>query len=171
MDVVDRHLMDCGFGFTEALKHGPDAQTLSGRQVRCIDQPEDLMQAPMPLAIAMIVRVLPGGPSLGGFGRVLDGFSGVLTRSCRVRRGSCNVRSRPVRVLVHGELRGREAGTEDTLGMHVDLSEREAAQRSFQILERQTGVDQRAERHIARNPGETIEVQHPAHNWRDSLKL
>jgi hypothetical protein len=81
------------------------------------------------------------------------------------------VRSRPVRLPMHGELRRRHSGAEDTFGVHVDLSEREAAQRSSQILEGQAGVDQRAQRHIPRNSREAIEVQHPAHNWRDSLKL
>jgi hypothetical protein len=56
-----------------------------------------------------------------------------------------------VRVHVHGELRRRHSGAEDAFGVHVDLSEREAAQRSSQILEGQAGVDQGAERHVPRN--------------------
>ena len=39
----------------------------------------------------------------------------------------------------------------------------EAAERALEIVERQPGVEQRAERHVARNPGEAIEIQHARH--------
>ncbi len=76
-----------------------------------------------------------------------------------------------VLVLVDRELRRRHAGSEHLLGVDVGGAERQAAQRALQFLQRQPGIDQRAERHVARDSREAVEIQNAAHNRPDSLKL
>ena len=74
-------------------------------------------------------------------------------------------------VLVDDELRRRHAGAKDTLGVDVITRYREAAKRASQLVERQPGVEQRTEHHVARDAGETIEVEHATHRSVISLKL
>ena len=83
---------------------------------------------------------------------------------------------RRVRVFVDAELGGRDAGAQDAMSVHVRVADRQAAEGAAQLVERQTGVEQRAERHIAGDAGETIEVKDGRHALRcqcpaDSLKL
>ena len=66
-------------------------------------------------------------------------------------------------VLVHDELRGRDAGPEHTPRADVVPRHGQTSERAFQILQREAGIDQRAEDHVARDTGETIEVQEPGH--------
>ena len=66
-------------------------------------------------------------------------------------------------VLVHDELGGRDAGAQDPFRVHLIAGHREAAERALQIVERQAGVEERAERHVARDAGEAIEIQHSRH--------
>jgi hypothetical protein len=87
--------------------------------------------------LAVIMRVLGGCAS-----NVLGGFaSRVLFADDELCRG--------------------DAGSEDALGGHVVAGERQAAERPLQVVERQTGIDQGAEHHVARNSGEAIEVKNP----------
>ena len=69
------------------------------------------------------------------------------------------------------ELGRRDAGPQDLLRAEFHVAERQAAQRAFQVVERQAGVEQRAEHHVARDARETVEIQQPAHNRPISLKL
>ena len=64
-------------------------------------------------------------------------------------------------LLVHAELSGRDAGTEDTGGADVHAVESQAAEGALQFVKRQAGVEERAERHIAGDAGKTIEIQDP----------
>ena len=66
-------------------------------------------------------------------------------------------------LLVHAELRGRHAGAKHALGGDGVAVERQAAEGASQILERQAGVEERAEHHVPGNPGEAVEVQQPRH--------
>ncbi len=68
-----------------------------------------------------------------------------------------------VRVLVDLELRCGHARTQNAIGVDVRVAEREAAERPAQIVERQSGVEQRAERHVAGDAGEAVEVQDSRH--------
>ena len=99
---------------------------------------------------------------LGGCSNVLGGSSRVLVMMMLVNVIVC--------VLVDDELGRRDAGAEHPLRVDVRVAEREAAERSLQLVERQTGVDERAERHVAGNAREAVEVER-FHNRRDSLKL
>jgi hypothetical protein len=85
-----------------------------------------------------------------------------------------------VLVLVHRELRGRHSGAQHLVGMNVHLAERETSERAFQFIERQTRIEQRADRHVTGDAGKTIEIQdaHSAsvpgpssYNLPDFLKL
>ena len=62
-------------------------------------------------------------------------------------------------VLVDGELRRRHAGAQHAIGVDVDAGEREAAKRALQLVERQAGIEQGAERHVARDAREAIEIR------------
>ena len=73
--------------------------------------------------------------------------------------------------LVHRELRRRNAGAQDLFRAQFHLAQREAAEGVLQIVERQAGVEQRAERHVARDPRKTVEVQNPAHRCPTPLML
>ena len=84
-----------------------------------------------------------------------------------IRDASCLV----VLVLVHAELGGGHPGTQHAVGVHVRVAERQAPERARQIVERQAGVEHRAERHVARDPREAVEIKHPAHSRAASLKL
>src|SRR6185436_1603723 len=52
----------------------------------------------------------------------------------------------PVGMLVDREPGRRDAGPQHALGVHVRIAERQRAQRPLQLLERQAGIEQRAER-------------------------
>ena len=62
-------------------------------------------------------------------------------------------------MLVDDELRGRHAGAQDARGADVEARHGEAAERALQVVERQAGIEHRAERHVAGDPGEAVEVQ------------
>src|SRR5262245_39403540 len=70
-------------------------------------------------------------------------------------------------VLVHAELGRRDARPEHLLGGDVPP---QAAQRVLQPLEREPGVEERAERHVAGDAGKTIEIQQP-HSAPISFRL
>jgi hypothetical protein len=55
-------------------------------------------------------------------------------------------------VSVHDQLGRRDPGPQHLPGVNVCLAEGKTAERPLQIGDRQTGVDERTERHIARNP-------------------
>jgi len=85
-----------------------------------------------------------------------------------VRRAWCVVRS----VFVHDELRRGQAGTQHARGGDVEAGHGEAAERALQLIERQAGVEKRAERHVARDAREAIEIQQSRHyKLPVSLKL
>ena len=74
-------------------------------------------------------------------------------------------------VVVNRELRGGDTGAQHAGGMDVIARDRERAERAFQFLERQAGVEQRAQHHVARDARKTVEIQQPAHSRPISLKL
>ena len=81
------------------------------------------------------------------------------------------VRFSRVLVRVDAEFRRGHAGAQDAIRVDVRVAEGEAAERFSEIRQRQAGVQQRAERHVARNAREAVEIQHAAHRVRVSLKL
>jgi hypothetical protein len=178
VDLLHRHLVDRRLRVAEALKHRLRPITTRWRETRPIDQLENLGKTPMRvMVLARTSRVL------GGCSNVLGGCSNVLGGSSNVLDGSSNLPARCarvlvmvmvvgviVRVLVHRELGCRHAGAQHALGVDVRVAEREAAERAFQLVERQAGVEQRAERHVAGDAREAIEVER-FHSRRDSLKL
>jgi len=92
---------------------------------------------------------------------------GVIVNVLRVNVlfGSCSVR-------VDAELCRRHPGPQYSMGMHVRVAERQAPERLLQVGERQAGVDERAQRHVARDAREAIEIQDSRHyKLPRSLKL
>ena len=69
-------------------------------------------------------------------------------------------------VLVHVELGRRDAGAEHACRGHVVARHGEAAERALQVVERQPGVEKRAEHHVAGDAGEAVEVQDTRHEGR-----
>src|SRR5262245_38350324 len=61
------------------------------------------------------------------------------------------------------ELRRRHAGPDDSTYADVAAVERQAAEGLPQIVERQAGIEQGAEDHVAGDAREAIEVKHAAH--------
>jgi hypothetical protein len=135
--------MNGRFRFAETLKHRLRAIATRRRQVRMIDQVKNLGQAPMRMGMGVRRNVLA----------MIMNVLGVIVN---VLGGSCNVR-------VDRELRRRHTGSQHAIGVDVRVAEREAAERLAQIVERQAGVEQRAERHVAGDAGETIEIQDSRH--------
>ena len=72
---------------------------------------------------------------------------------------------------VDAELGGRDAGAQDPLRVNVGVAKRQASERAAQVVERQTGIEQRAERHVAGDAGETIEVKDGRHALRCQCPL
>ena len=60
---------------------------------------------------------------------------------------------------MHTELRRRDARAADPLGRHLAVFDRQAAERAAEPVERQPEIEQRAEDHVARRAGETVEIQ------------
>ena len=61
------------------------------------------------------------------------------------------------------ELGRRHPGPQHALGGDRVAVDGEAAERALQLVERQAGVDERAEHHVAGNARETVEIQDPRH--------
>ena len=70
-----------------------------------------------------------------------------------------------VAVLCHDELRRRHAGAQHLLRRDLGPVEREAPKRPSQFFERQPGIDERPQHHVARRAVETIEIQNPRHSF------
>jgi hypothetical protein len=106
------------------------------------------------------VRVLVGTSNvLSGLSNVLGGSSRVLGGSSYVLGGSSRVLVAViVRVLVDAELGRRDAGAQHALRVHVSIAQGEAAERALQLVERQAGVDERTERHVAGDAGKAVEI-------------
>ena len=68
------------------------------------------------------------------------------------------------RRFLHPELRRRHAGTEHAVGRHGAVLYRQAAERRAQAVDRQPQIEQRAEEHVARRAGETVDVSNPGHD-------
>jgi hypothetical protein len=66
-------------------------------------------------------------------------------------------------MLVDRELRRGHACTEDAVGAQRTPIERQAAKRRLKVREGKTGVEKRAEHHVAGNSGEAVEIQHASH--------
>ena len=63
------------------------------------------------------------------------------------------------RVLVHAELRRRDAALHHAVGGNVPALDAEAPERRLQLGQREAGIEQRAENHVAGGAGETVEIQ------------
>ena len=132
------------------------------------------------MRVPVIVDVLGGSSNvLAVIVNVLGGSSNVLAVIVDVLRGSStvlavivNVLGGSSTVLVHAELRRRHPGSQHAMGVHVGVAERQAPERLRQVGERQAGVDERAQRHVARDAREAIEIQDSRHyKLPRSLKL
>src|SRR5882672_3237372 len=72
-------------------------------------------------------------------------------------------------VFMHGEPGRRDAGAQNRHGTDVKPRDGEAAQRAFEVPERQTGIEHRAKRHVAGNPREAVEIKDARHEcWGSS---
>jgi len=66
-----------------------------------------------------------------------------------------------VRVLMDRELRRGDACAKHAIRVDVRARGEQAAKGALELCERQTGVDERADRHVAGDAGEAIEIQNP----------
>jgi hypothetical protein len=130
VDLLDRRGVDRGLGLGETMEQALRALLSPGRQRGSIDRPFDLGERMM---VPVIVPV-----------------RGRIVMVMRVRGGL---------LRVDAELRCGHAGTEHTFARHVSAINREAAERPSQLVDRQSEVEQRADRHIARGAGEAVQIQ------------
>ena len=156
MHFLDRHLMDVRLRLPEALEHRLRAIAAGGGECRAIDQREDLRKAPVRMRVTVPRRV------------VMVMAAAVVVSTMLVPVVVCG---RPVRVLVDGELRRRHARAQHLPRVDVRVAERETPQRALEIGKRQAGVEQRPERHVARDPREAVEIEHATHRPLASMKL
>ena len=73
-------------------------------------------------------------------------------------------------MFVHAELRRRHAGLDHAVDGNVPALDGQAAQRALQLVERQTGIEQRAEDHVPGRAREAVKVE-DLHRFDSSLKL
>ena len=73
------------------------------------------------------------------------------------------IRSARALFCMHTELRRRHAGPQHALRRHAAVLDRKTAEGRAQVVERQPEVEQRTDHHVARQAGETIEIQRLAH--------
>jgi hypothetical protein len=71
---------------------------------------------------------------------------------------------RGFRVFEYAELGGRQAGSQHSFSVDVTVAHGQAAKRPPQLVEWQSGIDERAKRHVAGNAGKAIEIQHTTHS-------
>ena len=140
-DLVQVHLLHrCAvhgcFGFAEAIKEADRPVLARPAQRRPFNQARNLVQRPM-----------------GRIGRS-PVIVAVPMPACVVM-----VRTRPV-LATDAELGRCQARARDPLGPHGVMVDGQAAQRAANVLERYTGVDQRAQQHVSGHTGEAIDVQH-----------
>jgi hypothetical protein len=119
-----------------------------------IDQVKDFRKTSVSVGVmrnvlGWIVKVPGGSRNVLVIVNVLGGIVNVLG-------GSCNV-------LVHAKFRRRHTRPEHAIGVDVRVAERQAPERPPQVVERQAGVEQRAERHVAGDAREAIEIQDSRH--------
>ena len=69
-------------------------------------------------------------------------------------------------VLSHGKPGRRHARAKHTFGRDVVARHRQAAQRAFQVVEREAGIQKGAEDHVARNTREAVEIENACHEPR-----
>ena len=74
-------------------------------------------------------------------------------------------------VLADHEFRCRHARAQHSVDAYVAPVEGQAAERAFQLVERQPGVHEGAQQHVPGNPGEAVEIQHATHSRPISFKL
>ena len=117
----------------------------------------------MVVGVGMIVGMIMIGVVQGAKCQVLGARCRVPGASCRVQgaRAECRVLvlGTDCVVFVHDELRGGDAGAQDTLRTDVVAGHREAPERARQLVDRQTRINERAEQHVARDPREAVEIQ------------
>ncbi len=157
--LLDGHLMDRGLRLGETLEHLLRAIASGRRERRAVDQLEDLRQAPMFMrrGIVRVVMNVIMRMSVGLGMTVVVRVSVVLRMAIGVR-----VTVLPV-VGVDREFRGGDPGSQHAIGVDVYTGKGQAAERSLQVAERQPGVEERAERHVAGNTGKAIEVENAWH--------
>ena len=73
----------------------------------------------------------------------------------RVRDSTMRVRF----ILTYDEFRCGDAGAQDAVGGDTTEINRKAAEGAAQVIEREAEIEERAQDHVARGAGETIEVE------------
>jgi hypothetical protein len=114
-------------------------------------------------------------PAAGAKGGAIDQGEDLRQRPVHVP-GIVVVMMVPVMVVFRSFLddkpRRGNTSAKHLVGPHLDAIECEAAEGGAQIGERQAGVEAGAEKHVARNAGEAVEIQQSRHQSRPiSLKL
>ena len=143
--------MDRGLGLGETSEERDRPRLAARRQGGVIDQVRDFLKGSVAVIVTVGVRV---------FVRVRV-IVAVTMRPVRMRMRVCRRRLWRAGVEDLDPCR-RQARTQDARDAEL-VPDTETAERAPQLVRGQPGVEKRAEQHVARRAGKTIEVQHRAH--------
>ena len=157
VNLVDRYLMDRRLGLAKAMKQLFSAVLRRWRQGRALDQRADFRKAP----VRMPMRDRCGGVRVA----VIVRLSGSMTMAVRVLEVVfvVNVPVGIMTVFLYDELRGGHARTQHTRCGHARTVDGQGAERKSKLVERQTGIEQRAQDHVAGCAVETVEIENTGH--------
>ncbi len=157
--LVDRDLMDGRFGFSQTMEERLRAILACRRKRRALDKPVDLRQAAMGMMgmgdrrrrVLVGVRVR--------MSVIVTVFIVVMMDMIVVTAGVSGGA-----VFIDDELGGRDTGAKHAPGRDRGSVDGKAAQRAAQLFERQAGVEEGAQHHIARRAVETVEIENAGHD-------
>ena len=170
--LLDRHLVDRRLGLREPAEQADGARAGAAGQRRPFDQRGDLCEGPVRVAgvpVGLVVS-LPRPVGRFRFVVVMDMVVAIVPVGVLMpmRRGLAGggVR-RLVLALDQPELRGRQPRPQHTIGREAVAGDHQAAERRFELVERQADVEQGAEHHVARRAREAVEVENSRHRFSD----
>jgi hypothetical protein len=166
MDVLDRHLVDVGLGPRQPADELDGPRAHARRQGRRVNQPFDLGERPMPVAMrvvvtaagpvvmSVVVRMRMVVPVVVGMVVVVPAAVGMVVRLAG-RTGPAAGSRFPID---HDDAGGRDARADDARDFQVVI-DGQLPERGPQDVEGQARVEERAEQHVARRARRALDVQ------------
>jgi hypothetical protein len=147
VDFADRHAVHLGFGLAESLEERLGSCLPGRAQRRPVDQAADVGKAAVHMKVPLVVA------RLMQMGRVIGVPAVVIVLAVVVGMRAAGVvlvgMIDPLIFAPHAELCRADARADDPVRPDGLVVYRQAAQRGAHRVERHTGIDQRAEDHVA----------------------
>ena len=172
VNLLQRRPVNLGLRGAQPLEQFLRPSLSSGAQRRLIDESSDFLQRAVGVisSTAVLVAVFVAGVFVTVLFVTVLMFVGVMVVVAVIVRVRVPVMRMNVSMSANGlifaadaELRRSNPGTRDLLGPDHVRRDRQAAKGAADIRERDAGVDERAEHHVAGGTAEAVEVQDP-HN-------